>query len=75
MTDKPGIFACGEVAGIDRHIISSTASGAFAGMAASEFMALEMVKNGETFNGAINGKYADEYLAMLWFDTIKWNKI
>jgi len=35
------------------------------GMSASEYLALEMVKQGETFEGAKNGKYADEYLAML----------
>ena len=65
MTSRQGIFACGEITGADRHLISSAASGASAGMAASEYMALEMVRNGGTFEGAINGKYADEYLAML----------
>ena len=65
MTDKPGIFACGEITGCDRHMISSAAQGAMAGMSASEYLALEMVKRGEIFEGAKNGKYADEYLAML----------
>jgi len=65
MTSKQGVFACGEVAGTDRHIAPSIASGASVGMSASEYLALEMVKRGEMFAGAINGKYADEYLAML----------
>ena len=65
MTNRQGIFACGEITGADRHLISSAASGASAGMAASEYLALEMVRKGEMFEGAINGKYADEYLAML----------
>ena len=65
MTSKPSIFACGEVAGSDRHIISCVASGAAAGMSASEFLALQRVRNGYMFKGAINGKYADEYLAMM----------
>lgn len=34
-------------------------------MAASEYLALQMVKKGEMFEGAKNGKYASEYLAML----------
>jgi hypothetical protein len=34
-------------------------------MAASEYLAREMVKQGEMFEGTRNGKYADEYLAML----------
>jgi len=34
-------------------------------MAASEYLALQMVKEGEMFEGAKNGKYANEYLAML----------
>ena len=65
MTDKPGVFACGEITGCDRHLISSASQGAAAGMAASEYLALEKVKTGEIFDGAKNGKYADEYLAML----------
>jgi len=65
MTSKPGIFACGEITGCDRHLISSASEGASAGMAASEYLALEKVKRGEMFEGAKNGKYADEYLAML----------
>lgn len=65
MTSKQGIFACGEVSGADRHLISCAASGASAGMATSEYLALEMVRNGKMFEGAINAKYSDEYLAML----------
>jgi thioredoxin reductase (NADPH) len=65
MTSKPGIFACGEVTGCDRHLVSSASQGACAGMAASEYLALEKVKRGEMFEGAKNGKYADEYMAML----------
>jgi thioredoxin reductase (NADPH) len=65
MTSKPGILACGEITGCDRHLISSASEGACAGMAASEYLALEMVKQGEMFEGAKNGKYADEFLAML----------
>jgi len=65
MTGKPGVFACGEIAGCDRHLISSAAQGAATGMAVSEYLALEMVKRGEMFEGAKNGKYADEYLEML----------
>jgi len=64
MTSKQGIFACGEITGADRHLISCTASGASAGMSASEYLALEMVRNGKMFEGAINAKYSDEYLAM-----------
>jgi thioredoxin reductase (NADPH) len=65
MTSKPGIFACGEITGCDRHLVSSASEGASAGMAASEHLALERVKRGETFQGAKNGKYANEYVAML----------
>jgi len=65
MTSKPPIFACGEISGSDHHLISAAASGASAGMAASEYLAMEKVRRGEMFDGAINGKYADEYLAML----------
>jgi thioredoxin reductase len=65
MTSKPGIFACGEITGCDRHLISSTSQGAYAGMHASEYLALEKVKRGEMFEGAKNGKYADEYMVML----------
>jgi thioredoxin reductase (NADPH) len=65
MTNKPGLFACGEITGCDRHLISSASQGAAAGMAASEYLALEKVKRGEMFGGTKNGKYADEYLAML----------
>jgi thioredoxin reductase (NADPH) len=65
MTSKPGIFACGEITGGERHLITAASEGASAGMAASEYLALEKVKRGEMFEGAKNGKYADEYLAML----------
>jgi len=65
MTSKPGIFACGEITGCDRHLISSASQGASTGMATSEHLALEKVKRGEMFEGAKNGKYADEYMAML----------
>jgi thioredoxin reductase (NADPH) len=65
MTSQPGIFACGEITGGERHLITSASEGASAGMATSEYLALEKVKRGETFEGAKNGKYADEYLAML----------
>jgi thioredoxin reductase (NADPH) len=65
MTSKPGIFACGEITGCDRHLISSASEGASAGMAVSEYLALEKIKRGEMFEGARNGKYADEYQAML----------
>jgi thioredoxin reductase (NADPH) len=65
MTSKQGIFACGEITGCDRHIISSAADGARAGMAVSEYLALEMVKRGKMFEGSKNGKYADEYITML----------
>jgi len=65
MTSKPGISACGEITGCDRHLISSASEGASAGMAVSEYLAFEKLKRGETFEGAKNGKYADEYVAML----------
>jgi thioredoxin reductase (NADPH) len=65
MTNKKGIFACGEITGCHRHIINAAAEGASAGMAASEYLALEKVKRKEMFKGSINGKYAEEYLAML----------
>ena len=65
LTSKPGIFACGEITGSERHLITAASEGGSAGMAVSEYLALEKVKRGETFEGAKNGKYADEYLAML----------
>jgi thioredoxin reductase (NADPH) len=65
MTSKSGIFACGEITGGERHLITAASEGASAGMSASEYLALEKVKSGETFEGAKNSKYADEYLAML----------
>ena len=65
MTSKSGIFACGEITGSERHLITAASDGASAGMAASEYLALERVKRGETFEGAKNGKYANEYVSML----------
>ena len=64
-TNKHGIFACGEITPGHRHLITSASQGASAGMAASEYLALQMVKKGEMFQGAKNGKYADDYLEML----------
>jgi len=64
-TNREGIFACGEITPGHRHLITSASEGASAGMAASEYLALEMIKKGEIFEGAKNGKYADEFLAML----------
>jgi len=64
-TNIEGIFACGEITPGHRHLITSASEGASAGMAASEYLALEVVKKGEIFEGARNGKYADEFLAML----------
>lgn len=61
MTSREGIFAAGEAAGSPRHLVSAAAAGARAGMAASEYLAREKLKRGETFTGAIHGKYADEY--------------
>jgi thioredoxin reductase (NADPH) len=65
MVNKSGIFACGEITGGERHLITAAAEGATAGMAVSEYLAMEKVKRGEIFEGAKNGKYADEYLSML----------
>ncbi len=65
MTNKTGVFACGEITGCHQHLITAASEGASAGMAASEHLALEKVKKGETFTGAINGKYASEYLKEL----------
>jgi thioredoxin reductase (NADPH) len=64
-TSNEGIFACGEITPGHRHLITSASQGASAGMAASEYLALQMVKKGEMFEGAKNGKYASEYVAML----------
>lgn len=64
-TGNTGIFACGEITPGHRHLITSVSEGASAGMATSEYLALEKVRKGELFEGAKNGKYADEYLAML----------
>jgi len=65
MTAKPGVFACGEITGCDKHLITAASQGATAGMAVSEYVALQAVKRGEMFDGARNGKYADEYLSMV----------
>jgi thioredoxin reductase (NADPH) len=65
MTSKMGIFACGEITGCKRHLITSASQGASAGMAASEYLAMEKVKRGEMFEGAKNGKYAEEYIDLL----------
>jgi len=64
-TNNQGIFACGEITPGHRHLITSASKGASAGMATSEYLALQMVKKGEIFEGAKNGKYASGYLAML----------
>ena len=64
-TNNEGMFACGEITPGHRHLITSASEGASTGMAASEYLALQMVKKGEMFEGAKNGKYASEYLAML----------
>lgn len=61
MTSREGIFAAGEAAGSPRHLVSAAGEGARAGMAVSEYLAREKLKRGETFAGAIHGKYADEY--------------
>jgi thioredoxin reductase (NADPH) len=65
MTSKEGIFACGEITGCRKHLVNVASEGALAGMAASEYLALEKVRKGETFEGARNGKYVEEYLQML----------
>jgi len=65
MTSEPGIFACGEITGCARHLINATAEGASAGMATSQYLALEKAKKGEMFEGSKNGKYFEEYLQML----------
>lgn len=65
MTSRSGVFACGEITGCERHLITAASEGSSAGMAVSEYLALEKVKRGEVFEGSKNGKYADEYLAML----------
>ena len=41
MTNKPGVFACGEITGGERHLITAASEGSLAGMAASEYLALE----------------------------------
>jgi thioredoxin reductase (NADPH) len=61
MTGRQGIFAAGEAAGSSRHLISSAGDGARVGMAVSEYLAREKLRRGESFSGAIHGKYADEY--------------
>lgn len=64
MTNKAGIFACGEITGCDNHLINVASEGALCGKAVSEFLAMELVKRGERFEGARNGKYFEEYLEM-----------
>jgi thioredoxin reductase (NADPH) len=65
MTNRTGIFACGEIVGSHCHLVNAAADGASAGMAASEYLAMDLVRNGRMFEGAKNGKYADEYLQMI----------
>jgi thioredoxin reductase (NADPH) len=65
MTNQIGVFACGEVTGCKHHLVTAASEGASAGMAASEYLAREKINRGETFEGAINGKYADEYQKMI----------
>jgi thioredoxin reductase (NADPH) len=65
MTNKAGVFACGDITGGSQHLITAASEGASAGMAASEYLALEKLRRGEMFEGSINGKYANEYLKML----------
>ena len=65
MTSKEGIFACGEIAGSDQHILTAAAHGALAGMAISRYLALEKLKRGENLPGAVAGKYPEEYMEML----------
>jgi thioredoxin reductase (NADPH) len=65
MTNQAGVFACGEVTGCKHHLVTAASEGASAGMAASEYLAREKIKRGEMFEGAINGKYAEEYLKMI----------
>ena len=65
MTNKAGVFACGEITGCRNHLITAASEGASAGMAVSEYLALEKIKRGEMFEGAIHGKYAEEYLKMI----------
>ena len=65
MTSKEGIFACGEITGCDKHLITCVSNGATAGMATSEYLAMGKIKKGEKSEGAINGKYAEDYLEML----------
>jgi pyruvate/2-oxoglutarate dehydrogenase complex dihydrolipoamide dehydrogenase (E3) component len=64
-TSAKGVFACGELTAGPRHLINAAAEGSTAGMFASEYAALEMVKRGQMFEGVRNGKYAEEYLAAL----------
>ena len=65
MTGTEGIFACGEITGCERHLITAASDGSLTGMAVSEYLALQQLREGKMFQGAKNGKYADEYLAML----------
>lgn len=61
MTGRQGISAAGEIAGSPRHLISAAGDGARVGMAVSEYLPREKLRRGESFSGAIHGKYADEY--------------
>jgi thioredoxin reductase (NADPH) len=65
MTNKTGVFACGEITGCKHHLVTAASEGASAGMAASQYLALEKIKGGEMFEGGIDGKYAEEYLKMI----------
>jgi len=64
-TSKDGIFACGELVPSWRHLVNAAAGGASAGMNVSEYLAMEMLKAGKTFEGTKNGRYASEFLEML----------
>ena len=58
-------FAGGEITGGEWHLIIAANQRASAGMVVSEYLALEKVKKGRYLREPKNGKYADEYLAML----------
>lgn len=66
MTSSQGIFACGEITGCKKHNnITSASNGAHAGVAVSEYLALEEVKRGKIFKETINGKWEEDYTEML----------
>lgn len=50
-TNIEGIFACGEIIPGPRHLITSASQGASAGIAVSEYLALQMVKRGKCLRG------------------------